>query len=354
MDVIKYLALDVHIATITYVLMSAAGRVLQSGSIVTSAVEIRKVIKGIRGRLVVTFEESTLSQWLYELIKPLSDEVIVCNPRRNRLLEDGSKGDKIDARKLADLLRTGMLKAVYHGQSASRQLKELVGCYVSIVSDATRVMSRLKAVYRSRGVLTGGRAVYYEKNRQEWLSKLERPEKRQRAAMLYRQLDPLLALKREAKRDMLRVARQHDSYKVLMSIPGLGPIRVAILLAIVVTPHRFRSKRQFWKYCGLSVVTRTSSDYVFEGGRARRVRRQTDTRGLTRDFNHFLKYVLKGAATEAIRTEPFRTFYRIRIDNGTAPNLARLTVARKIGALILTLWKQGVVFDEKVMLNLAA
>ena len=354
MDAIKYLALDLHIATITFVLMSAAGRVLQQGCIPTSALEIRKLIKGIRGQLHVTYEEGTLSQWAYELIQPLVERVIVCNPRRNRLLEEGSKGDKIDAQRLADLFRTGMLKSVYHGQGGSRALKELVGFYVGIVSDTTRVMSRLKAVYRSRGIKTGQRAVYSQKNRQEWLSKLDRAEKRQRAEWLYVQLEQLMALRREAKKNMLRAARVEGAYRILMSIPGLGPIRVAMLLAIIVTPHRFRSKRQFWKYCGLSVITRTSSDYEFIHGRQRKVLRRTDTRGLTSDFNHLLKYVLKGAATEAIRTEPFRTFYRIRIDKGIAPELARLTVARKIAALIICLWKQGVMFDEKVMLNLAA
>jgi len=354
MNLIKYLALDVHIASITIVVMSATGRIVLERSIATSAAEVRKFFKQLRGRLIVTFEEGTLSQWLYEIIQPLADQVIVCNPRRNKLLEEGSKGDKIDGRKLADLLRTGMLKPVYHGQSGNRALKELVGFYISVVSDTTRTMSRLKAVYRSRGIQTGGRSVYYERNRQQWLVRLDRLEKRQRAEMLYRQLDFLRELRREAKKRMLAAARAEKTYKILISIPGLGPIRVAILLAIVVTPYRFRSKRQFWKYCGLSVVTRTSSDYLIVNGIAQRVRRQSDTRGLTWEFNHLLKYVLKGAASEAIRKEPFRTFYKIRIHKGIAPELARLTVARKIGAIVLVLWKGGVLFDEKVMLKLTA
>jgi hypothetical protein len=237
MDLIKYLALDLHIATITFVVMSAAGRVLQQGCIPTGTAEIRRLVKGIRGQLRVTFEEGTLSQWAYEIIEPLVHQVIVCNPRKNRLLSEGSKGDRIDAHKLADLHRTGMLEAVYHGQGGSRILKELVALYIGIVSDTTRVMSRLKAVYRSRGIQAGRRAVYYEKNRQEWLSKLDRPEKRQRAEMLHRQLDQLMVLRREAKKNMLRTARAESGYKILMSIPGLGSIRVAILLAIVVTPH---------------------------------------------------------------------------------------------------------------------
>ena len=355
MEGIKYLALDVHIASITMVVMSAAGRLLAEKCIPTSAAEIRRFFKEQRGRLVVTFEEGTLSQWLYEIIQPLVHQIVVCNPRRNKLLEDGSKADKIDARKLADLLRAGMLKPVYHGPAGSGGLKEFVGFYVSIVSDTIRAMSRLKAIYRSRGIQAGGRSVYYQKNRAHWLSKLDhRPEKHQRAEMLYRQLDFLRELRREAKKKMLAAARAEKPYKILIGIPGLGPIRVAILLAIIVTPHRFRSKRQLWKYAGLSVVTRTSSDYLFIAGKVQRVLRSTDTRGLTRDFNRLLKYVFKGAACEAIRKEPFKTFYKIRVSQGIAPELARLTVARKIAAVVLVLWKRGVLFDEKVILKLPA
>ena len=356
MEVLKYLAFDLHIATITFVMMNSAGRVLQQGLIPTSAAGIRRIIKGFRGRLIVTFEEGTLSQWAYEIVQPLVDQVVVCNPRRNKLLEEGSKADKIDCRKLADLLRTGMIKSVYHGANKNRLLKELTGFYIGIVSDTTRAMTRLKAVFRSRGIPAAGRSIYYPKNRQLWLSRLDRREKRERAEMIYRQLDFLRDLRREAKKKMLAAARaEKEIYKVLISIPGLGPIRTAILMAIVVTPFRFRTKRQFWTYCGLSVVTRTSSDYEFlPGGRVRRIRRQTDTRGLTRDFNHLLKYVLKGAASDAIRREPFKSFYKLRVENGTAPELARLTVARKIGAIVLTLWKKGVSFNEEVMLKLTA
>jgi transposase len=351
MDVVKYLALDVHIATITILVMSVAGRVLLERTIATSAAELRKFFHQLRGQLIVTFEEGTLSQWLYEIIQPLAHQVIVCNPRRNKLLEEGNKGDRIDTRKLADLLRSGMLKPVYHGPGRGGLLKELVGFYIGVVSDTTRIMSRLKAVYRSRGIQSGGRSVYYQKSRQQWLAKLDhRPEKRQRAEMLYRQLDFLRELRREAKKKMLATARAEKAYNILISIPGLGPIRVAILLAIIVTPFRFRSKRQLWKYSGLSVVTRSSSDYVALPGGMKRVRRQTDTRGLTPDFNHLLKYVLKGAASEAIRKDPFQSFYRIRINKGIAASLARLTVARKIAGIVLTLWKKGVVFDQKVMM----
>src|SRR5207244_9822307 len=61
--------------------------------------------------LHVTFEETTQAAWLHDVIRHFVTEVVVCDPRRNKLLAEGSKTDKVDARKLADLLRTGMLRS---------------------------------------------------------------------------------------------------------------------------------------------------------------------------------------------------------------------------------------------------
>ena len=66
-------------------------------------------------------------------------------------LKDGSKSDRIDARKLAELLRGNHLKPVYHGDGGLRTLKELARSYLTITKDVTRVMNRLKALYRELG-----------------------------------------------------------------------------------------------------------------------------------------------------------------------------------------------------------
>ncbi|MGE5446221.1 MAG: IS110 family transposase, partial [Ignavibacteriales bacterium] len=62
------------------------------------------------------------------------------------------KSDRVDANKLAQMLRMGSLRAVYHGQTGVRALKELAHSYESLVSDTTRVVNHIKAIYRARGV----------------------------------------------------------------------------------------------------------------------------------------------------------------------------------------------------------
>src|SRR5271168_4859397 len=138
MDSKKYIGMDVHTESISIAVRNAAGKIVMECVIETKASMILQFIDGLRGDLWVTFEEGTWAAWLYDLLKPQVTEVVVCNPRKNALLKEGSKGDKIDARKLAELLRLNHLTPVYHGENGIRTLKELARSYLTITKDVTR------------------------------------------------------------------------------------------------------------------------------------------------------------------------------------------------------------------------
>lgn len=176
---------------------------------------------------------------------------------------------------------------------------------------------------------------------------------RARAAGLYSELDHLAGLRREARQAMLVESRRHAASKILRQVPTLGTVRIAQLIAAVATPHRFRSKRQFWSYCGLAVRTRSSADHHFAGGNVRRTGKAA-TRGLTQDYNRTLKYVFKSAALTASRYEPFKSCYAGLLCRGLRPELARVTVARKIAAITLAVWKKGEKFDAGKLIKQAA
>jgi transposase len=159
------------------------------------------------------------------------------------------------------------LKPVYHGSAGARSLKEIVHCYDALVSDTTRVMNRIKARFRSQAPGCSGRSVYQPSKRAQWVGLVSEQATRYRIEMLYRELDMLKQLKREAGKRMLEEARKYPAYKILRQVPGLGPVRVAQILAAAGSPHRFRTKRQWWSYCGLAVVSRTSADYQILEGR---------------------------------------------------------------------------------------
>jgi len=348
-----YVGLDVHKASICIAALNADGKLVIESVVETSASTILDFLKGLRGQVEVTFEEGTHAAWLYDVLKKTKARVIVCDPRKNRLLQDGNKSDRVDARKLALLLRAGLLSPVYHGEHGTRDLKELVRSYEYLVEDSTRVMNRLKALYRSRSIPCAGTDVYKPLQRKIWLEKLLEAGVQARAARLYSELDHLTILRREARQAMLVESRRHAASKVLRQVPTLGTVRIAQLIAAVATPHRFRSKRQFWSYCGLAVRTRSSADHHFIGGDVRRTAK-TMTRGLTQDYNRTLKYVFKSAALTATRCEPFKSCYAELLARGLRPELARVTVARKIAAITLAVWKKGETFDADKLIKHAA
>lgn len=149
---------------------------------------------------------------------------------------------------------------------------------------------------------------------------------------------------------MIKESRRHVATQLLQQIPELGPVRIAQIVATVGTPHRFRSKRQFWSYIGLAVVTRSSADYRLVDNRMQKRRLAAQNRGLNRNYNHRLKSVFKAAALGAAHSEAYRAYYERLVTAGIRAELARLTLARKLAATVLAVWKSGESFAvEKAM-----
>jgi transposase len=347
MSNVKYVGMDVHKAITVIVILNAFGQIESRTQVRTKAANICDFLRGLSGKVEVIFEEGTHSAWLYKLLKPLVASVTVCDPRHNKLIGDGKKSDDEDACKLARLLRMGEVKAVYKGNDQQRELKELCRAYENLVADATRAKNRLKALYRGQAIDCSGHAIYRADQRREWLAKLPDEAARFRAASLLEQLEAISPLHKRAKQRLVRQARKHADYQILIKLPGFGPVRVAQLIASVGTPHRFRTKRQFWPYCGYAVVTQSSADYGIIDGKIVKQQKKVSTRGLNRNHNPQLKQVFKGAALAALRHETVKAYYQRMIDQGTRPELARVSVARKLAAVALTIWQRREEFDAK-------
>ena len=348
MSSVRYIGLDVHRDTISAAVLNESGRLIQQSVLMTRAAALLDFIAGMRGAVHVTFEEGTHSAWLYDLLWRRVDKLIVCNPRKNALLKSGNKSDAIDARKLAELLRAGMLSPVYHGERSALEVQHLTRSYLMLTEDTTRTMGRLKAVFRGQAMGCAGKKLYGQKHRSEYLAARGACALRRRAECLYQQLDALQQLRRQARHDLIVECRKHAAAQWLQTVPFLGPLRTAVLIGRVQTPHRFRTKRQFWTYCGLGIETRDSAEYRVVDGQVERKKKPALIRGLNWNHNHELKNVFKGAATAAsVCQGVFREHYLGLLQKGMRPEMARLTLARKIAAIALKIWKKGEGFDAE-------
>ena len=340
----KYVALDVHQATTVVSVREERGRVIARSVVPTEEAALLEFFRGLRGSIHVAMEEGTQAQWLHELLAPRVDRVVVCDRRGQA--RRGNKGDQVDADQLSEELRRGGLRAVYHGGGRRAALKELTRTYQNLVEDSPRVMLRLKALFRARGIRAPGQRVYQPAGRAPWLAQLPGDGARFRAEVLCAELDVLRALRPKAKTAMVAEARRDPAWELLQTISFFGPVRVTLLLATMQTPWRFRTKRNLWAYAGLAVVSRSSADYQLVAGQPVRRRRAPLTRGLNPNHNRVLKDVFKGAATAATaRPGPLQDFYRAMIARGMREELARVTLARKLAAIALRLWKKGERYD---------
>jgi transposase len=350
MDSVKYIGMDVHKESISIAVMNSAGKIVLECVVETKAGIILQFIDGLRGDLHVTFEEGTWAAWLYDLLKPHVTRIVVCDPRKNASMKQGNKSDKIDARRLAELLRLNHLNPVYHGEHGLRTLKELVRSYLTITKDLGRVMTRVKALYRSWAIACTGKQVYAPQHRAAWLGKIGEPWVRRRAEFYFQQLDALRLLRQQVRRELLAESQKHQAWKRLCQIPSIGPIRAAVLLGILQTPHRFRTKRQLWTFGGLGIETYSSADHRYVEGQLQRSKKPALIRGLNENCNHDLKNLFKGAAIIAsTKPGPLQEFYAALLAKGMRAEMARLTLARKIATIILVVWKRGVCFDAQFL-----
>lgn len=346
----RYLGLDVHAISCTLAVVGPTGKRLSCEVLETSGEALVAAVMKVRGTVLLCMEEGTQSAWLYEILSPLVADVAVIALRQRR--HQGNKNDMEDAFELAEMVRTGRrdLKRVYKQVGRFKKLRSLVRTYGFLTDDVVRSKNRLKAAYRSEGVSTAGTNVYSQSGKEDWLPMLP-VEHHVAVAVLHDNCELQAALKGDLEEAMVAEARKHAAFSLLQSVPGFGPIRSAQVLSVIVTPWRFRSKRQLWKYCGLAVVTHTSSDWVPQDDGWKRKKVQ-QTRGLNRDHNHVMKNVFKGAAmtvTQNMSDSPLKADYDRMLKEGVKPNLAQLTIARKIAAITLAVWKSGKHYDPTLV-----
>lgn len=283
----------------TIAVMGPSGRRLREQRVETHGDALRDTIRAIRGRKRVCLEEGELSEWLYEVLEPRVDEMVVVQPARS----SGNKSDALDAWTRADELRRGVVdRLVYKSPRMRVELRQAVRAYQTTRRDMVRAKLRLRSRCRSRGVAIVVKRRVRRETVQEAFGQLPPPQRRL-AELMLAQVEAMQHVHDEAAEWLHEQGRRVPVVRRLATAPGLGPIRAACVTAAVITPWRFRTKRQFWAYCGLAVVTRSSSDWVRERGKWVRknvpqTRRRTTTRPSTANQRRRRERKLDAAATE--------------------------------------------------------
>jgi len=323
----NYIGMDAHSRECFFVVLGKSGRLQRRARVKTNEVDILEFVRSVRGKKALTFEEGVLSQWLYVLLKDEVDDLVVCQPEEHK----GPKTDKIDAHEIADLLRVGRLKSVFHADNELMNLRALISGYGDVVQELARAKNRYKALYRQVAIDTSGRAIYKDVER---IGKLTTEAQRYVACTLFEQIAFLEEQKQGYQERFESNASKYRPIKLLKSIPGIGFVRANQIVGIVVTPYRFAKKYNFFSYAMLTKHEQES------GGR---------TYGKKRAHGQaVLKDVFKSAVLGAMKSNTaFRRKYEEMRLAGADDWAARNAVAKKIAATMLGVWKSGKKYNDK-------
>jgi len=291
-----------------------------------------KYLREIEGIKKLAFEECELSSWLYEILRSEVEELIVCNPVANSDYKK-IKTDKMDARKLAKLLRGGFLVSVYHDGSKRERFRSLMSGYQDLVEEGVRLKNRYKSLFRQGGKKVKGESLYRDES---FLEGLSRPDFKFIGTQIYQLLEKMEESRQEYLKEIIRYSKGFKEMKYLKSIPGIGSIQAAKIVSQVIDPDRFASKYKYYSYCGLV-----------------RHKRISDGKGYGSEKiwgNRILKCVYKMAGHSVLKgNSGLRKYYDYLRSKGISHDNAYNAVCRKIAAIRLSVWRKSKKYNDRLI-----
>lgn len=330
----RYIGMDAHSSNCVLSVMDKDGTELDNVSIATNGKLLINYLRSIEGEKKLTLEECELSHWLYEVLHKEVDELVVCNPVKN-VEYKRAKTDKLDARRLANLLRGGFLVPVYHDGSERERFRVLMSGYQSLVDEAVRLKNRYKALFRRGGKRAKGQALY---NDESLLEGLDRSDLNFVGQRIYSLMVPMEEARQKYVAEIRKTNIRFKEIRYLKTLPGIADIQAAKIVSQVIDANRFQSKYKFYSYCGLVRQKRSS------GGR--------DYGSQKIHGNRVLKCVYKMAGKSALKgTSGLRRYYDRLRTKGVSEKNAYNAVCRKIAAISLSIMKNHRRYDDHMIDN---
>jgi len=340
-----YIGADVHNNS-TELAIEKRNKIVARYSVPTTIPAISNVLDSLQGKKYLAVEEGPMVGWLYRNLNKKVDKFIASDPRRNKLISsDGDSDDRIDATKLASLLRGNYLRAVYHSEDNQRsELKHWVALYHDRVRDAVRHINKIRARCRMYGVRIPRLVLRDPSRRSRWLSEIKHPDLAKQLNMLWLGYDATAKQTRVAKQQLVGLSKKYRIIYLWEELPGIGLIRATTLFAFMDTPWRFKRKNKLWKYCGVGL--QRSASGTDKKGRPKPARLQ-----LPWAVNRTLKNAVLGAALSAInqKTNVFKDYYERMVKDGVITSNARHAVARKLLTVMWGMCKTNSRFDENLL-----
>lgn len=339
-----YLGLDIHSATTVLVVLNQTGQRLSTRRFGTTGHNLIEAVKAVRATdKHVVLEETPMSHWAVELLRPHCQRVVSCGAKQNRwIARNPQKNDETDAERLAELLRLGRLKEVFHTRDTDRfAFKGAVQHYLDVQQDRIRAKNKIKALFKRVGLPSiTGPGVFNQKQRKVILELVPPGAWRLALERRYRHYDHLHAEAREALKEVEQLGRSYWEVAEFLKIPGVGPVTAHSVSAFLQTPHRFKDKSALYRYAALSITDRSSDNKPLGFQRLERGHGCVELKRAS--YHAWL------AATAARNDNEVKTWFLRHLEsNGYQQKRSRLATQRKLLATMWALWLHRTTYDPE-------
>jgi len=336
MNVNHYIGFDVHKKSVSYCVKAGDGTILDEGRIAARRASLREWAAKRAQPWQGAMEATLFSGWIYDTLRPFASELQMGHPAMMKAIGASKrKSDRLDARKIADLVRCSLLPVCYVAPPEIRELRRILRYRNLVVSQAVRLKNRMSGLLMETGAEYNKQRLHGAEYFSELLDQLQEiPESVKDLLRLSRgTLEMFHKTQQRLLERLENDSRLAERVERLKSIRGVGTVTALTWALEVGDPGRLGSIARAVSYCGLTAALVSSADKQQRGP-------------ISKQRNGHLQTVLIEAAKLAPRWNPQLAAVHERELQRGHRNRATLAVARKLVAYLLAVDKSGKPFQS--------
>jgi transposase len=330
-----FVGIDLHKEYSTVTVLDEAGNEMDQRNLPNNVEDFTLYFRQWEGKIRAALEATYNWYWLVDLLQRLGVEVKLANPYKTRIIGEARvKTDKIDSRILAQLLRADFLPTSFIADPKTRDDREWLRYRIYLVRLQTSVKTRIHCLIDKYNIQHDFSDLF-SKPGIEFLKTLSLPERTSKCLEgLLHTLEFLQEELRPIRNEIIASVKEDEEAKLLETIPGIGYFSALLFLKEIGTIERFSSAKKLAAYSGL--VPGISSS----GGK-------THMRGITKQGNKYLRWILIQAASSIVRTKKDRRLMSLysRVQHRKNSKVAKTAVAKEILTLAYFILKNRAPYD---------
>jgi transposase len=337
MDSIYYVGFDIHKKVVAICVKNQTGSILEQKTFAATREALGQWAAGLDRPWRGAMEATLFTGWIYDFLKPYAEDLQVAHPLMLRAIAASKKkNDRVDAQKIADLLRCDLLPACYMAPGEIRELRRALRWRRVMVRQTVAMHNKMHGLLMEVGAPYDRKRLKGKKYFNALLEGLgDTSASVKNLLRLTRQgMDFFATLHKGVTSELRAHALLKERVERLMSIPGVGEVTALTWALEVGEPQRFSSIAKAVSYCGLCCGQHSSA------GKERRG-------PISKQRNKHLQTVLIEAAKLAPRfSEALKEVHERELARGNR-NRATLAVARRLVAWLLSVDRSGRPFEAR-------